>query len=124
MAFRSRQYLPGDTASGSVGAAPARRGRRRDREELARVAQNAPACCPQTYPLEVVEAARWVSAPANRTLTGAALTNALQAQNWDPSIKALVPFPRVLANMSDQLQWTQNLGNAFLAQQADVMAAV
>src|ERR1700751_1821445 len=77
-----------------------------------------------TYPLEVVEVARWVSAPANRTLTGGALTNALQAQNWDPSIKALVPFPRVLANMSDQLQWTQNLGNAFLAQQADVMAAV
>jgi hypothetical protein len=77
-----------------------------------------------TYPLEVVEVARWVSAPANRTLTGGALTNALQAQNWDPSIKALVPFPRVLANMSNQLQWTQELGNAFLAQQADVMAAV
>ena len=38
-----------------------------------------------TYPLEVVEAARWVSAPANRTLTGGALTNALQAENWDPS---------------------------------------
>ena len=77
-----------------------------------------------TYPLEVVEAARWVSAPANRTLTGGALSNALQAQNWDPSIKALVPFPRVLANMSNQLQWTQDLSNAFLAQQADVMAAV
>jgi hypothetical protein len=43
-----------------------------------------------TYPLEVVEAARWVSAPANRTLTGGALTNALQAQNWDPIIKARV----------------------------------
>jgi len=53
-----------------------------------------------TYPLEVVEAARCVSAPANRTLTGSALTNTLQAQNWDPSIEALVPFPRVLANMS------------------------
>jgi Protein of unknown function (DUF3300) len=77
-----------------------------------------------TYPLEVVEAARWVSAPANRTLTGDALNNALQAQNWDPSIKALVPFPQVLANMSNQLQWTQDLGNAFLAQQADVMAAI
>ena len=77
-----------------------------------------------TYPLEVVEAARWVSAPANRTLTGDALTNALQAQNWDPSVKALVPFPQVLQNLSDQLQWTEDLGNAFLAQQADVMAAV
>jgi hypothetical protein len=60
-----------------------------------------------TYPLEVVEAARWVSTPANRALSGDALTNALQAQNWDPGVKALVPFPRVLQNMSDQLQWTQ-----------------
>ncbi len=77
-----------------------------------------------TYPLEVVEAARWVSVPANRALTGDALTHALQAQNWDPSVKALVPFPRVLENMSNQLQWTEELGNAFLAQQADVMAAV
>jgi Protein of unknown function (DUF3300) len=77
-----------------------------------------------TYPLEVVEAARWVSTPPNRALTGEALANALQPQNWDPSVKALVPFPRVLQTMSDQLQWTEELGNAFLAQQADVMAAV
>jgi hypothetical protein len=77
-----------------------------------------------TYPLEVVEAARWISAPANKALQGDALTNALQAQSWDPSVKALVPFPRVLDNMSDQLQWTERLGNAFLAQQADVMTAV
>src|SRR5271170_4090660 len=77
-----------------------------------------------TYPLEVVEAARWVSAPANRGLSGDVMTTALQAQNWDPSIKALVPFPRVLENMSDQLQWTEELGNVFLAQQADIMAAV
>ncbi len=77
-----------------------------------------------TYPLEVVEAARWVKVPTNRALTGDVLNNALQAQNWDPSIKALVPFPHVLENMSEQLQWTEQLGNAFLAQQADVMAAV
>jgi Protein of unknown function (DUF3300) len=77
-----------------------------------------------TYPLEVVEAARWASATGNRGLTGEVMTNALQAQNWDPSVKALVPFPRVLENMSNQLQWTEELGNAFLAQQADVMAAV
>ena len=77
-----------------------------------------------TYPLEVVEAARWVSSPGNRGLTGEVMTNALQAQNWDPSVKALVPFPRVLENMSNQLQWTEELGNAFLAQQPDVMAAV
>jgi hypothetical protein len=77
-----------------------------------------------TYPLEVVEAARWVGAPANKALKGEALATALQAQSWDPSIGALVPFPRVLENMSDQLQWTEQLGNAFLAQQADIMAAV
>jgi Protein of unknown function (DUF3300) len=66
-----------------------------------------------TYPLEVVEAARWVSAPGNRGLTGDAMTNAPQAQNRDPSVKALVPFPRVLENMSSQLQWIEELGNAF-----------
>jgi hypothetical protein len=77
-----------------------------------------------TYPLEVVEAARWVSAPANRGLTGEVMTTALRAQNWDPSIKALVPFPRVLENMSNQLERTEALGNAFLAQQAELMAAV
>ena len=77
-----------------------------------------------TYPLEVVEAARWVSAPGNRGLTGDVMTNALQTQSWDPSVKALVPFPQVLENMSNQLQWIEELGNAFLAQQADVMTAV
>ena len=77
-----------------------------------------------TYPLEVVEAARWVKIPANQALTGDALTSALQAESWDPSVKALVPFPRVLENLSDQLQWTEQLGNAFLAQQAELMAAV
>jgi hypothetical protein len=77
-----------------------------------------------TYPLEVVEAARWVGVPANRAPTGDALADALAAQNWDPSVKALVAFPEVLANMSNRLQWTQDLGNAFLVQQADVMGAV
>jgi len=77
-----------------------------------------------TYPLEVVEAARWVNVNGNRVLKGDVLTGALQVQNWDPSVKALVPFPRILQMMSDQLQWTEALGNAFLAQQADVMAAV
>jgi hypothetical protein len=77
-----------------------------------------------TYPLELVEAARWVDVPTNRALTGDALAEALAAQNWDPSVKALVAFPDVLENMSNRLQWTEALGNAFLAQQADVMGAV
>ncbi len=77
-----------------------------------------------TYPLQVVEATHWVQQPANKSLTGDALTEALKNQNWDPSVIALVPFPRVLAMMADQVQWTEQLGNAFLAQQADVMAEV
>jgi hypothetical protein len=77
-----------------------------------------------TYPLEIVEGARWIALPANRALTGEALTGALAAQDWDPSVKALVAFPPLLETMSDKLQWTQDLGNAFLARQADVMAAV
>jgi len=77
-----------------------------------------------TYPLEVVEAALWVQEPANKSLTGDALTEALKNQNWDPSVMALVLFPRVLAMMADRVQWTEQLGNAFLARQADVMAEV
>ena len=77
-----------------------------------------------TYPLEVVEAAHWVQEPANKSLTGDALTEALKNQNWDPSVMALVPFPRVLAMMAERVQWTEHLGNAFLAQQSDVMAEV
>jgi hypothetical protein len=77
-----------------------------------------------TYPLEVVEAARWVALPANQALKGDALTDALNAQNWDPSVKALVPFPRVLEIMNTRIEWTEQLGNVFLAQQADVMDAV
>src|SRR5262249_31799412 len=64
-----------------------------------------------TYPLEVVEAGRWVEVPANRALTGDALTEALAAQHWDASVKALVAFPEVLENMSNRLQWTEDLGN-------------
>ena len=77
-----------------------------------------------TYPLEVVEADRWVRVPANQALQGDALTQALEQQDWDPSIMALIPFPKLLALMADKLQWTQAIGNAFLAQQADVMNAV
>jgi hypothetical protein len=76
------------------------------------------------YPLEVVEAARWIRVPAHRRLTGNALLAALEAQHWDPSVMALVRFPRLLAVMSGQPQWTEALGNAFLAQPADVLAAV
>ncbi len=77
-----------------------------------------------TYPLEVVDAARWVQDPNNARLQGDPLDAALQPQTWDPSVKSLVPFPQVLQMMNSKLDWTQALGNAFLAQQADVMDSV
>ena len=77
-----------------------------------------------TYPLDVVEAQRWRSAPENASLQGDALVDALKSKDWDPSIKSLVQFPDVLKMMSDQLDWTQNLGEAFLAQQDQVMDQV
>ena len=77
-----------------------------------------------TYPLQVVEASRWLDEPGNRTLQGDALTQALDGQAWDPSVKSLVPFPQVLQMMSDKLDWTQRLGDAVPAQQKDVMDSV
>ncbi len=75
-----------------------------------------------TYPLEVVKAMNWVK--QNRDLKGDALTAALEKQQWDPSVKSLVNFPDVLQMMNDKLDWTQQLGDAFLAQQQDVMKSV
>ena len=75
-----------------------------------------------TYPLEIVEAARWRK--ANPDLTGDAVEAALKDQDWDPSVKSIATFPDVLAMMDEKLDWTQKLGDAFLAQQAEVMAAV
>jgi hypothetical protein len=75
-----------------------------------------------TYPLEVVQAERW--ARANRNLRGDQLNDALDQKDWDPSVKALVPFPQVLSMMSERLEWTQKLGDAFLDQQDEVMDTV
>ena len=73
-----------------------------------------------TYPLEIVTAERWVK--ANPGLKDKALEDALQKQTWDASVKSLVVFPQVLTMMSEKLDWTQKLGDAFLAQQKDVLA--
>ncbi len=75
-----------------------------------------------TYPLEVVQADRWVK--EHEGLSGDALANALNEQTWDPSVKSLVNFPDVLDMMSQKLDWTQKLGDAFLAQQKDVMGGI
>lgn len=75
-----------------------------------------------TYPLEVVEAQRWTL--ANPSLRGADALQAVESMGWDPSVKSLLVYPRILQTMSSQLQWTQRLGDAFLGQQAQVMDTV
>jgi uncharacterized membrane protein YgcG len=72
-----------------------------------------------TYPLEIVEAARW--SKDNPGVKDKALEEAMQKQTWDPAVKALTALPQVLTMMSEKLAWTQKLGDAFLAQQADIM---
>ena len=74
------------------------------------------------YPLEIVEAGQWLQ--QNRNLQGAQLVEAARQQNWDPSVQALVVFPDVVSRLNSDVRWTTDLGNAFLAQQADVMDAV
>ena len=75
-----------------------------------------------TYPLEVVEAARW--SRARPGLSGDDAVRAAEGEDWDPSVKSLLAFPQVLERMDENLQWTQTLGDAFLDQQAQVMDTV
>jgi hypothetical protein len=77
-----------------------------------------------TFPLQIVEASRWLDDPAHKTLTGDALDKALQPMSWDPSVKSLVPFPQVMAQLNTNLDWTQQLGYAFANQQKDVLDSV
>ena len=75
-----------------------------------------------TYPIEVVEAYQW--SQRNQGLSAAQAQQAVQSQPWDPSVQSLVQFPQILDRMYQGLDWTQDLGEAFMAQQADVMDAV
>ena len=75
-----------------------------------------------TYPLEVVQAARFVK--DNPSLKGDQLDEKLKDQTWDDSVKSLVFFPQVLDLMNQKLDWTQKLGDAFLAQQKDLLDAI
>lgn len=75
-----------------------------------------------TYPLEVVQAARW--SRANPGLSGQDSVQAVESMDWDPSVKSLTAFPQVLSMMNERLEWTERLGEAFLAQQADVMDSI
>ena len=75
-----------------------------------------------TYPTEVVQADRWVQ--QHSYLQGEQLAAAVDQQSWDPSVKALTTFPTVLANLDENLSWTEALGDAYLNQQQDVLDAV
>jgi hypothetical protein len=75
-----------------------------------------------TYPMEVAEAQQWLQ--DHRQWKPSKLMDEAKKQNWDPSVQGLVAFPQVLARMTQDMGWTTPLGNAFLAQQADVMSAV
>lgn len=75
-----------------------------------------------TYPLEVAEAYNWLE--ANKSLSRTQIQDAMKSQPWDNSIKSLVLFPQALTLMGTKLGWTQELGNAYLAQPKQVMDAV
>ena len=75
-----------------------------------------------TYPLEIIQLQQWLS--KNPGLKDKALADAVAKQPWDPSVQALAGLPEVVKRLADDIQWTTDLGNAFLAQQSDVMDAV
>ena len=75
-----------------------------------------------TYPAEITQARDWMQ--QNPGLRGRQLVDAAKQQNWDPSVQALVAFPDVMNLLTRDIQWTTDLGNAFLSQQADVMDAI
>jgi hypothetical protein len=75
-----------------------------------------------TYPLELIQLQQWLA--KNPGLKDKALADAVAKEPWDPSIQALAGLPEVVKRLADDIQWTTDLGNAFLAQQSDVMDAV
>ena len=75
-----------------------------------------------TYPLEIIQLQQWLG--KNKDLKDKALVDAVSKQPWDPSVQGLAALPDVVKRLADDVQWTTDLGNAFLAQQSDVMDAV
>ncbi|HEY7098064.1 MAG TPA: DUF3300 domain-containing protein [Terriglobales bacterium] len=75
-----------------------------------------------TYPLEIIQLQQWLE--KNKNLKDKALADAAAKQPWDPSVQAMAALPDVVKRLADDIQWTTDLGNAFLAQQSDVMDAV
>ena len=75
-----------------------------------------------TYPLEIIQLQQWLA--KNKNLKDKALADAVAKESWDPSVQALAALPDVVNRLANDIQWTTDLGNAFLAQQSDVMDAV
>ncbi len=75
-----------------------------------------------TYPLEIIQLQQWMA--QHKDLKDKALTDAVKKQNWDPSVQAMAVLPDVVKQLAENVKWTTDLGNAFLAQQNDVMDAV
>jgi hypothetical protein len=75
-----------------------------------------------TYPLEIIQLQQWLE--KNPGLKDKALVDAVSKQPWDPSIQAMAALPELVKRLADDIQWAADLGNAFLAQQSDVMDAV
>jgi Protein of unknown function (DUF3300) len=75
-----------------------------------------------TYPLEIIQLQQWL--PQHKGLKDKALVDALEKEDWDPSVQGIAPLPDVVKQLAENVKWTTDLGNAFLAQQNDVMDAV
>lgn len=75
-----------------------------------------------TYPLEVVQAARW--SQRNAGLSGQDAVSAVEDMDWDPSVQALTAFPELLARMDRDIDWTQRLGDAFILQEEQVVGTI
>jgi len=129
LAMPAPAQLPSPTPAASPAATPSAETKSFSQQELDQLlapialypdALLAQVLMASTYPLEVALAQQWVK--ANPNFKGKALEDALVNQPWDPAVKSLCVFPQVLTMMSEKLDWTQKLGDAFLAQQQDVMA--
>jgi hypothetical protein len=82
----------------------------------------AQALAASTYPLEIIQLQQWMT--KHPDLKGEALAAAVEKEDWDPAVQGLAGLPDVVKRLGDDIRWTTDLGNAFLAQQSDVMDAV
>ena len=77
-----------------------------------------------TYPLEIIQLQQWLDRHQDLATDQQKLADAIEIQQWDASIQAMAALPDVVRRLADDIQWTTDLGNAFLAQQTDVMDAI